>query len=556
MDVLKRSWAQILALLSGLSRAERWLIISLLVIIIGALVSVMFWAKEPNRYPITGLAPEDVSQAMARLQMYGIDAKLDGNRILVEKSQFEEAVLSLNSANLMSEDISKVFSEFITNQSPWTTDAQAARQAKIYLEKALGKNIKLMPFVRSATVYVGMPKQEGFGQTHKKPSATVTIGLEGNEKLTNERVKSIAAMISGTIAEMDEADVTVVDLNGRRWRVNEDEGLDPNESLAHQLRQERKIASQIENILHYIPGVVVEVSITTNPVARKETNRYAYGEQVELENETELRERKNTTDSGQVGVRPNTSLNVRGTQANGSEEKQEKQRTKMGAGPLQEVSHIVYRGQEVQLVSATVMVPRSFYVSVWKSRNPDKTDAPTAEDISGIQSEQETIVQRSVKSLIENVGRSAALAAGGDPSMYMGDVFVGMGEDSVMMAVKAGDSGITSQITSFVDSGYAKHVGGLVLGVVAIGLMLWMVRNATKPEKLPSVEELAGIPPDLPTEEDLVGEVDEHEATMAGYELDEDELRSRRIAEQISDLIKANPNEAANIFGKWVRTDD
>jgi len=43
---------------------------------------------------------------------------------------------------------------------------------------------------------------------------------------------------------------------------------------------------------------------------------------------------------------------------------------------------------------------------------------------------------------------------------------------------------------------------------------------------------------------------------MPGFEVGEEDIRSRKIAEQISELVKANPDEAVNLVSKWVQTGD
>ena len=43
---------------------------------------------------------------------------------------------------------------------------------------------------------------------------------------------------------------------------------------------------------------------------------------------------------------------------------------------------------------------------------------------------------------------------------------------------------------------------------------------------------------------------------MQGVELDEAEIQQRKVAEQISEMIKANPTDAANLFGRWVNVED
>jgi flagellar biosynthesis/type III secretory pathway M-ring protein FliF/YscJ len=106
------------------------------------------------------------------------------------------------------------------------------------------------------------------------------------------------------------------------------------------------------------------------------------------------------------------------------------------------------------------------------------------------------------------------------------------------------------------DSNTVATVSAGALAVISLGLALMMVRRATKPEALPTVEELAGVPPTLPTDDELIGEADEVESTMTGLEVDEEELRTRRLAEQISDLIKSAPDDAGNLLGKWVQAED
>ena len=63
-------------------------------------------------------------------------------------------------------------------------------------------------------------------------------------------------------------------------------------------------------------------------------------------------------------------------------------------------------------------------------------------------------------------------------------------------------------------------------------------------------------PSALPDDEDLIGEAEESEAAMPGLELDEESVRARQVAEQISELIKEKPEEAAILVGKWVEVEE
>ena len=60
------------------------------------------------------------------------------------------------------------------------------------------------------------------------------------------------------------------------------------------------------------------------------------------------------------------------------------------------------------------------------------------------------------------------------------------------------------------------------------------------------------MPPTLPTVNDMVGEADESEAAMTGIEIGDDDVRARKLVEQVVELVGANPDTAANLLGRWV----
>ena len=43
---------------------------------------------------------------------------------------------------------------------------------------------------------------------------------------------------------------------------------------------------------------------------------------------------------------------------------------------------------------------------------------------------------------------------------------------------------------------------------------------------------------------------------MAGVEVNEEELRFRKMAEQISEMVRGNPDEAGSLMGRWVGVEE
>jgi flagellar biosynthesis/type III secretory pathway M-ring protein FliF/YscJ len=54
----------------------------------------------------------------------------------------------------------------------------------------------------------------------------------------------------------------------------------------------------------------------------------------------------------------------------------------------------------------------------------------------------------------------------------------------------------------------------------------------------------------------VIGEADEAEPALPGMELDDDQIRSRKVAEQVSELIRSNPNDAASLLRRWAANED
>jgi flagellar M-ring protein FliF len=128
-------------------------------------------------------------------------------------------------------------------------------------------------------------------------------------------------------------------------------------------------------------------------------------------------------------------------------------------------------------------------------------------------------------------------------------------------ALEAGGSGFVSGGSggglggAFVSDNLVKTVGLGALAVVSLLLMFMMVRRASREEEMPTAEELVGIPPALAqAESDLVGEASESTPAMEGLEIDENDLRRQQMLDQVNELAKNDPDEAATLIRKWIRT--
>jgi flagellar biosynthesis/type III secretory pathway M-ring protein FliF/YscJ len=58
--------------------------------------------------------------------------------------------------------------------------------------------------------------------------------------------------------------------------------------------------------------------------------------------------------------------------------------------------------------------------------------------------------------------------------------------------------------------------------------------------------------PQLSTAEDIAGDVSEGSSTLDGMELDEDSVKAQQMVEQVSTMVKENPDGAANLVKRWL----
>jgi flagellar biosynthesis/type III secretory pathway M-ring protein FliF/YscJ len=107
-------------------------------------------------------------------------------------------------------------------------------------------------------------------------------------------------------------------------------------------------------------------------------------------------------------------------------------------------------------------------------------------------------------------------------------------------------------MSSLVSSGLLKQavLGGLAL--LSIGMMFMLVRKAGRTTQMPTAEELVGIPPALEPDSDLVGEADEGETAMMGIEIDNEQLKRQKMLQEVSELVRSNPQSAVGVFNRWL----
>ncbi len=543
MEFLQRSWAQIRVFLDKLDRNTRITIWSVLIAgLLAAFVAVQ-WAGKPERVPISAFTTNRHNEVVAVLQAVGIDSQIQNGQVVVPRDKHAEALYALQQKDLLKEDVSAAWAEYLSQQNPWDTDANSQKKYLIALQQTLAQQIAQNPAIRSAAVTIAPEERKGFGRSHARRTATVSIVMEGSRRLDKAMVRMAAVTVASAVPGMKPEDVGVIDVNaGQAHKVRPEEEIAPTDYLQLVRQIEEHEREKILELLQYIHGVVVQVNVQLDDVSRKHVRTAAYAAEGSLRRQfTEEIIDESRLRAAEPGVQPNTGFaSVDGGGATTTASSTNRAESEFNPAPLLREEESQHVGYLPQRINVAVNVPRSFVVALYRQDRGAGAPEPDDAALEPYEERQRATIEALIRPLVAKANE--------------GIVTVSVFPDVLGPMPTAPEQ--ASTLVTVLTNDWMQHVWLGALALVPLFLMLRMVRKATAPQPLPSVEELAGVPPSLPVDDDVMGEAAADENEMSGVEVDESELRYRKIAQQISELVKENPEEASALMRRWVNPDE
>lgn len=579
MEPLRRVLATIRAQAGRLTASQRLLIGSLAVVAVMALFLVSQYAGTSQMVSLLpGATADEQQKAVSFLQTAGIQAKLKNGGLFVPEGSQYIALAQLQQGQKLPADKKVLLDTLAQNQNWMMPKSQLDQMHNTAVQNELAKIVANFKDVEQADVFISNPPPSGLGGTFRKPSATVTVHTRSGPGLTQEMVDSLADLVAGSTAGLASSEVRVVDsAKGKRYKARSPDDYSASSYLEQAMNFEKRVQDKLLDGLNYIDGVIVTVNAQVD-VSKTQTTSHEFlpkdkGTVALLGAETNTNNIQSQSAPGaEPGVRPNAQMNINGSSGAGSgtTSTEESVDTKMeNHVGTKDRTQVDPSGRPTK-VNVAVGVPMAWVVQIYKQRKGPtggaggKDDQPSDAQINEVWDNASTDPKQRgekqrLEELLQPLVETAAAAEGGQS---LGKVVVSMIPvlTPASMTGGGGKAGILG-------SGGIGGIGGLAQGpllktvmlgglaVVALAMMLMMVRRSSRPEPMPSAEELAGIPPKLHADSDLVGEAAEGDTAMAGIEIDDDSLRSKKMLEQVSDLIKKNPGEAATVFNRWLATE-
>ena len=224
------------------------------------------------------------------------------------------------------------------------------------------------------------------------------------------------------------------------------------------------------------------------------------------------------------------------------------------SGRLWKVKNVL-PGVEMKEMTASLSFPRSYFVAVYKRSNPATKDEP---DDTKLQ----TIIPGILKDLAENA--KSTIGAKSDDQIHVSTFDDTIELTPPMMAATGGLASLTAAGGMNLIGQYAKQGVLAAVALLALGMMLMMVRRAVpagadgdvdtgiffsgkgkKKKGAANVEQFDAA-------DDVFGEANQGDAVLTGIELDDETLQSRKMVDEVSTMVRENPENAASLVKRWM----
>lgn len=246
--------------------------------IVAVLAAVMLnMGGKPQALLYANLDLKEASEITAALDQAGIkyQAKGDGSTVMVDREQVASTRLMLASKGLPTAG-SVGYEVFDNAPALGQTEFVQNINNKRALEGELARTITSLKGISSARVHLVMPRRELFQEEAAQPTASVVVGLSGQE-LSGDQVRSIRNLVAGAVPNLKASNVTLVDDKNRLLAAGgEDDPLLGAAGAEKRTEIEENLRRRVKEIVEGVVGtgaarVTVTAELDTNSITREQT---------------------------------------------------------------------------------------------------------------------------------------------------------------------------------------------------------------------------------------------------------------------------------------------
>jgi|LakMenE01Jun11ns_1017448.scaffolds.fasta_scaffold9949900_3 flagellar biosynthesis/type III secretory pathway M-ring protein FliF/YscJ len=477
-----------------------------------------------------------------------------GQRIKVPSAQKDLYLKALSTANALPRNFNSYMDSALSNGSPFDPNSLIDKRAVLAREQRLAHMIEGLSGIEQA--FVNYDEQRaGFGRKTDRVCSIAVRGRSGYAIPANQ-LRSIAKLATNSFAGLTEDNVTVSDLNNPNsvFRGNSDPNApEDNPYFTAQNLWEEYYEKNLNELLDsYEAKIAVNVVLDPRLVSQSEQIEYRQPMTVQTSSVSRNSENAKAAPGGQPGASPNgvsnqaTSLSVDAA-GQSSKTKETQENEKKVAGHQATVEKTA--GLVPKSVSVSIGIPESHYRKIAKHRflvnNPDKTEndapAPTEGELATIKADEERAVRAAVATI------PVGIQAGDDRKAY---IEVYSFTDLPVPEIP----GPSLADTSLAWMGQYWSTVAL-LGLVLVSLLMmfsWVKAPASQSSAEKRFSEGFGLQvPETPV--DSLELSDEAQADGSSRKKPAAlELTGQDLKEDLSMIIKGNPDAAVNLIKTWI----
>lgn len=595
MGRLRAAFETIGKQLGALPLAGKLLFASFGVIIVMALLLVAVQSSKQSLVELMpGATPEEQVRAKDALDTFGIAYKMENGRLMVAPDIQRRALGMLGEAGKLPQNTQMLFSNLLQQNNWMDSRSQTEFKQNQALNNELSLIIGNFRNVESARVLIDAPEPVGIGMAYRKPTASVALTMKAGKTLDREMVDAVAAMVAGARAGLSVTDVKVIDqTSGRQYTARSAADYRSGDYLELVAKIEERVQSKVLDAVSYIPKVIVAVTAQADVtrVTRVTNSVLPLGKgSVKTETRETSKETSDTTGGpgAEPGLRSNTGDDISrgggGGSAGRSTSSNNDTEFKVAMGS-ENMTVADPKGFPTK-INVVISIPREYVAMLLKQEKATAgagagaagagggggggggggagNDAePTQAEIEARFTAEKERLERDLQALIATTAVESGAQANAQQRMLTVSLIpvpmnIAITASGAMVGmVGGGGGGVGGGIVGELLSG--STIRTVALGAVALaamGMMLMLVKRSAKPIELPTAQEVVGLPPALESQSDLVGEADEGAAAMVGIELDDEELKYKKMLEQVQDMVKKSPSDAAALLNRWVATEE
>lgn len=495
-----------------LTKTQKSIILVMLTAVFLAAIFFIHWLTRVEYAPLlTDLDPKNANAVIEKLKEMNVPYKLEnqGTAIYVPEDKVYETRIQLAGEGVFAElgRGFELFDETKFGKTPFAEEVDYLRA----LQEELRRTIVAFDEVEQARVHLVLPKDSLFVEEEKEGSAAVTLKLKPLAQLTPEQVRGIIYLISNSVENLPPENVKVIDTTGKvlsdEVLLEEEASLTYAQLSQYELKRqyEKDLEKKVKNILDAVfgPGQALVMVTADLDFDRVEQRTVDYGEGSVSSQHTINEQSQSTGGAGGAVGNPNLTPQVDGYDVvdTGNANYQKNENTTNYKVDQTETTTVRAPGQ-----------PRSLSVSVVV--NADLTQ----EEIDQV----ETMVATGI----------GLQPARGDQISVVGMNFQ-TGEEVLEETPESEPEGWPYYVWAAIGAGV----------LLLVGLFIWWRRKRALESTL-AVEEMVPLAPVEPAPE----------ASVTPPLTEEEKVRKEK-QQHLKDLVRKNPEEAAQLIKVWLAED-